>query len=71
MFWDSSAVVPELVSESSSPVVVTLLRSDPAVTLWWASPVECQSVIYRRHRDAALPEAGVTEAREGFPVLPA
>ncbi|MGH7373556.1 MAG: type II toxin-antitoxin system VapC family toxin [Candidatus Rokuibacteriota bacterium] len=62
MFWDSSAVVPELVPESSSPVVVTLLRSDPAVALWWASPVECQSAIYRRHRDGALPEAGLTEA---------
>lgn len=62
MFWDSSAVVPQLVPEDSSPVVTALLRSDQAVALWWASPVECQSAIYRRYRDGALPEASLTGA---------
>lgn len=62
MFWDSSAMVPQLVPESSSGVMAALLRSDPAVVLWWASPVECQSAIYRRYRDGALPEAALTQA---------
>ncbi|HET6366917.1 MAG TPA: type II toxin-antitoxin system VapC family toxin [Pseudomonadales bacterium] len=62
MFWDSSAVVPQLVPEDSSPAVTALLRSDPAVVLWWASPVECQSAIHRRYRDGALPAASLTGA---------
>jgi hypothetical protein len=62
VFWDSSAVVPQLVPEDSSPGVNALLRSDQAVVLWWASPVECQSAIYRRYRDGALPEASLTGA---------
>ncbi len=62
MFWDSSAVVPQLVPEDASSVVTALLRSDPAVVLWWASPVECQSAIYRRYRDGALPEPSLTGA---------
>ena len=63
MFWGSSAMVPQLVSESSSGVMAALLRYDLAVVLWWASPVECQSAIYRRYRDGALPEAALTRLR--------
>ena len=62
MFWDSSAVVPQLVPEDSSPVMTALLRSDQAAVLWWASPVECQSALYRRYREGAVPETSLTGA---------
>jgi predicted nucleic acid-binding protein len=37
--------------------MVELLRTDPVVAIWWASPVECQSAIRRQHRSSALPAA--------------
>lgn len=54
MFWDSSALVPLLVSERRSSELVALLRSDPAPATWWATPVECQSALQRRRREDAL-----------------
>jgi predicted nucleic acid-binding protein len=56
MFWDSSAVVPSLLREVRSAAITELLRSDTAPALWWASPVECQSALYRRRRDGSLTE---------------
>jgi hypothetical protein len=54
VFWDSSALVPSVVAERSSPAMVSLLRSDPVPVLWWASPVECQSALHRQHREGSL-----------------
>jgi hypothetical protein len=51
MFWDSSALVPLLVPETRSAASASLLGSDRRITLWWASPVECRSALYRRRRD--------------------
>jgi uncharacterized protein len=62
MFWDSSAIVPSLVPEGSSSRTVALLRSERELTLWWASPVECQSALYRRHREERLPLVRLQEA---------
>jgi len=54
MFWDSSALVPLLVSEGRSSELVALLRSDPDPAIWWATPVECQSALQRRRRENTL-----------------
>jgi uncharacterized protein len=62
MFWDSSAVVPCLVPEARSAALASLLRSDTEPVLWWASPVECRSVLYRQHRDGGLPVTLLDEA---------
>lgn len=62
MFWDSSAVVPVLVTESQSASMASLLRADPGPVLWWTSPVECRSAVYRRHRRGALPPSLLNEA---------
>ena len=50
MFWDSSALVPLLLPEARSAAMTSLLVSDRAPALWWASPVDCQSAIRRRQR---------------------
>ncbi|MGE5835495.1 MAG: type II toxin-antitoxin system VapC family toxin [Acidobacteriota bacterium] len=55
MFWDSSALVPILLPESRSEALIGLLAADREVVIWWATPLECQSALYRRHRDAPLP----------------
>lgn len=55
MFWDSSALVPVLFPETRSADLHALLVGDREFTIWWGTPVECQSAIYRRHRDLPLP----------------
>jgi len=62
MFWDSSALVPALVPEARSAEVVSLLRADRSPAIWWASPVECQSALHRRHREESLPRASLAAA---------
>ena len=62
MFWDTSAIIPVLLPEPRSVVLTEALTADREVTLWWGTPVECLSAIYRRHRDTALPGALLTGA---------
>lgn len=62
MFWDSSAVVPLLLPETRSRRLTDLLASDHEPATWWATPVECQSALYGRHRERPLPGATVRTA---------
>ncbi len=64
MFWDSSALVPVLLPEPRSAALVSLLISDRETVIWWATPLECQSAIYRQHRETPLPPAAMTQATE-------
>lgn len=43
--------------------MTALLGTDPGLALWWASSVECQSAVYRRHREGELPLGALNEAR--------
>lgn len=63
IFWDTSAVVPLLVDEASSPVVRPLLRADADAVVWWALPVECLSAIARRERAGDLTPIEGDQAR--------
>ena len=60
-FWDSSAVVPLLVSEDRTDAALARLREDPELAVWWGTPVECASAIARLEREGAEP-AGVAKA---------
>lgn len=62
MFWDSSALVPTLVPEARSETAISLLRADRRVILWWVSPAECQSALYRQHREDGIPLNLLNEA---------
>ena len=62
MFWDTSAIIPVLLPEARSATLTERLAADREVTLWWGTPVECLSAIYRRHRESPLPAALLTEA---------
>lgn len=61
-FWDSSALVPLLAAEPSTPAVQAHYVRDPEVVVWWGSPVECASAIARLERDGSLPPAGASES---------
>jgi len=56
-FWDSSAILPLLVSEAHSERMVELLREDPAAAVWWSTPVECTSALARLEREGRMNDA--------------
>jgi hypothetical protein len=53
-FWDSSAVVPLLVREPTSPPVLAEYLRDPDQIAWWATGVECVSALVRVEREGSL-----------------
>jgi predicted nucleic acid-binding protein len=61
-FWDSSAVVPLLVTEAASESINELFRDDPDIVVWWATAVECASALARLEREGALKAPGMTRA---------
>ena len=63
-FWDSSALLPLLVSEEASPDMDALLREDPAIATWWGTSVECVSALARLERDNALSRDDMRSALE-------
>jgi predicted nucleic acid-binding protein len=54
MFWDSSAVVPLLVAERRSAALIEQLAADREATIWWGTPLECESALRRLAREQAL-----------------
>jgi hypothetical protein len=55
-FWDSSALVALILPEPASQTLEALLTEDREVIIWWGTPVECQSALYRRQREGLLQE---------------
>jgi hypothetical protein len=53
-FWDSSALIPLCLTESSSEDIKRIVRSDEDIVVWWATRVECLSALARRQREGAL-----------------
>jgi len=64
MFWDSSALTALCLPEARSIQLVALVAADRDVTIWWGSPVECLSAVYRRHRASPLPTPQLTGVLE-------
>jgi predicted nucleic acid-binding protein len=64
MFWDSSALIPLILPEARSEILTQTLAADREVTLWWATPVECLSATYRRHREVPIEAHLLTAALE-------
>jgi hypothetical protein len=44
-FWDASAIIPLLTSESTTAALQSLAEKDPSMLVWWATEVECASAI--------------------------
>ncbi len=68
-FWDSSALVPLLVQQPASAAVRVLVDADPAVLVWWAASLECESAIARLTRMGALDKPGAHGARSRLQAL--
>ena len=53
-FWDASALLPLLLDEAGTELVVPWLREDPELVIWGLSRVEVASAIERRAREGQL-----------------
>jgi hypothetical protein len=62
-FWDSSAILPLLVSEPASFSVEALAREDAVLVVWWSTRVECCSGLARRVREGGLDECASSQSR--------
>jgi hypothetical protein len=62
-FWDSSAIVPLLVTEPKTRTMAGLLRSHKECWTWWTTRTECLSSLHRRVRAGDLEAAQLETAR--------
>lgn len=61
-FWDSSAILPLLVEEASTPSALGYYENNPEIVAWWGTPVECASALARLECEARLDSTEVTLA---------
>jgi predicted nucleic acid-binding protein len=71
-FWDASAIVPLILSDSPANAAIGIADESP-MCVWWATIVEAVSAIARREREGVLTGAQVdhclsrlTELSEGW-----
>ncbi len=62
-FWDTSALLPLCVRQSTTPQTVALYKSCSAV-VWWTTPVEIASALARLMRMRQLGPSDWTKARK-------
>ena len=70
-FWDTSALVPTLVNESSSRRMRAILAGDSEIAVWWATVVECVSAIGRRERVGVTEPSSARDSYENLGILAA
>lgn len=68
-FWDSSAIVPLLVTEGTSAAVMAAYEQDPDLIVWWATEVECVSAMTRLEREGSLDGRSLVDALERLDAL--
>jgi uncharacterized protein len=65
-FWDTSAIIPLLLREDTTLELLSLLRDDERMTVWWGTQIECVSALTRRMREGGLTVAVELQARAIF-----
>ncbi len=68
-FWGTSTIGPLLVQEPRTARARELLEWDADLAVWWASPVECLSMLARRVREGGLSAESEDEAARRLDVL--
>lgn len=71
IFWDSSAILPLLVEESTTPSALDYYSDNPTIVAWWGTPVECASALARLERESKLTSSEVTQALDQLAALQA
>lgn len=62
-YWDSSAILPIVTTEASSPQLRDALRADGAIVSWWGTRIECASALFRMIRERRLTSTEVAATR--------
>lgn len=70
-FWDSSALIPLLIRETSSEEMRSLLTGDPDILASLITPIEVQSALWRRRHHGELATDQHAIAEEAFAKLSA
>ena len=65
-FWDSSALIPLIVGETTSERMLSVADADPFFVVWWGTHVECVSAIARLGREGKIDGPGTLEAFRGL-----
>lgn len=68
-FWDTSAIVPLLLDETSSTIARGSFARDSEMVVWWATSVECTAAIARAERDQRIDRLRTTDALAGLRLL--
>lgn len=68
-FWDSSAVVPVVVSESESEYCLKVLTADQDMLVWCLSYVEVLSALCRRLREDVMDENSFQQAKSRLKMI--
>jgi|SRR6185503_2926504 len=71
IFWDSSGLVPLLIREPQSAACQSVYATDPAVAVWFFTPVELRSALSRRLRSQEITRADGVAALERMTELAA
>lgn len=61
-FWDSSALVPLMVEETSTAFLFDLFHADMDMLAWWGAEVECVSALARLEREGRFSTAALAAA---------
>lgn len=68
-YWDSSAIVPLLVEEKATALLLDLYQRDPVMLAWWGADIECVSALARLEREGELDASTVTHALQRLQAL--
>ena len=63
-FWDSSAIVPLLLTEPQTADALRVLAEDSALTVWWGTPLESHSAIWAAMRRGRVAPADAVRAEQ-------
>ena len=55
-FWDSSAIIPLCVKEPMTDTMLSHVKEDVHLVVWWGSAIECCSSLARLRRDGIITE---------------
>jgi uncharacterized protein len=62
IFWDTSAIVPLLITEPTTHPLRTILAGDSEMIVWWCAEIECVSAVCRRERETAVSSLAASRA---------
>jgi predicted nucleic acid-binding protein len=68
-FWDSSAIVPILLTEVTTERARASWAEDRSMAVWWATSVECIAAFARAEREGRLASDALASASRALDVM--